>query len=151
MITEHEMERDKLLRELHSAEARLKIGEKSKEDLTEEFTTLKKNYLALTGAHDKEQAQSKELTAELLALAKAHDELLRKLEEHHGRVQSATQDLHGELDRVRALISSMSHKTVEVRQCVGYNTRGTLKERSTLKSELIHRKKSTCWFTPQTS
>lgn len=112
------MERDKLFRELQSAEARLKVGEKSGQDLTEEYAALKKNYLALSEAHDKELAQSEELSAELLALAQAQDSLRRQLEEQQQSVKTTTQGLHGELYRVRALISRMSHNRVKVRQHV---------------------------------
>lgn len=112
------MERDKLSRELQSAEARLKVGEKSGQDLTEEHAALKKNYLALAEAHDTELAQSKELSAELLSLAQAQDALRRQLEEQQQSVKTTTQGLHSELDRVRALISRMSSNRVKVRQCV---------------------------------
>lgn len=109
------MERDKLFRDLQSAEARLKVGEKSGQDLTEEYATLKKKHLALAEAHNKEVSQSEELSAELLALAQAQDTLSRQLQEQQQRVKTTTQDLHGELDRVRALISRMSHNSVKVR------------------------------------
>lgn len=112
------MERGKLLRELQSTEARLKVGEKRGQGLTEEYATLKENYRALAEAHDKELAQSEELSAELLALAQAQDALRRQLEEQQQSVETTTQGLHGELDRVRALISRMSHNRVKVRQCV---------------------------------
>lgn len=112
------MERDNLLRELQSAEARLKVGEKSGQGLSEEYATLKKNYQTLAEAHDNELAQSEELSAELLALAQAQDTLRRQLQEQQQSVKTTTQGLHGELDRVRALISSMSHNRVKVRHCV---------------------------------
>ncbi|XP_059181200.1 LOW QUALITY PROTEIN: coiled-coil domain-containing protein 78 [Centropristis striata] len=113
IITELEMERDNLLRELQSAEARLKGGEKSGQELTEEYATLKKNYLTLAEAHDEERAQSEELSAELLALAQAQDALRRQLEEQQQSVKTTTQGLHSELDRVQALISRMSHSRVK--------------------------------------
>uniref|UniRef100_A0A3Q3MEM1 Coiled-coil domain containing 78 n=1 Tax=Labrus bergylta TaxID=56723 RepID=A0A3Q3MEM1_9LABR len=111
-----EMERDKLLRELHAAEARLRAGEESGKDLTEVHAALKKNYLALSEAHHKELAQSEELSAELLALAQAQDALRRQLGEQQQSVKTATQGLHGELDRVRTLISRMSHNRVKGNQ-----------------------------------
>lgn len=110
------MKRDTLFRELQSAEARLKVGEKSGQDLTEEYTTLKKNYRALAKARDEELVQSEELSAELLALAQAQDALRRQVEEQQQSVKTTTQGLHSELDRVRALISRMSHNRVKVRQ-----------------------------------
>ncbi|XP_071318479.1 coiled-coil domain-containing protein 78 [Trachinotus anak] len=113
VIMELEMERDKLSRELQSAEARMKAGEKSGQDLTEDYATLKKSYLVLAEAHTKELAQSEELSAELLALAQAQDALRRQLEEQEQSVKTTTQGLHGELDRVRALISRMSCNRVK--------------------------------------
>lgn len=112
------MERDKLLRELQAAEARLRAGEKSGQGLTEEHAALKKSYLVLAEAHDKELAQSEQLSAELLALAQAQDALRRQLEEQQQDVKTTTQGLHGELDRVKALISRMSCNRVKVRQTV---------------------------------
>ncbi|KAK1881243.1 Coiled-coil domain containing protein 78 [Dissostichus eleginoides] len=114
-ITELEMERDNLSRALQSAEACLKVGEKSGQDLTEEYTALKNSYLALADAHDKEQNQGEKLSAELLALAQAQDALRLQLEEQQQSVETSTRGLHCELDRVRALISSMSHNRVKVR------------------------------------
>ncbi|XP_045925682.1 coiled-coil domain-containing protein 78 [Micropterus dolomieu] len=114
VMTELEMERDKLSRELQSAEARLKVGEKSCQDLTEEYATLKKNYRALAEAHDKELDQSEELSAELLALARAQEALRRQLQEQQQSVKTATHGLHGELYRVQALISRMSHNRVKL-------------------------------------
>lgn len=112
------MERDKLWRELQAAEARLKVGEKSGQDLAEEHATLKKSYLVLAEAHNKELNQSEELSAELLALAQAQDALRRQLEEQQQDVRTTTQGLNGELDRVKALISRMSCNRVKVRQTV---------------------------------
>ena len=112
------MERDNLFRELQTAQARLKVGEKSGQDLTEEYATLKKNYVALAEAHEEELTQSKELSAELLALARAQDALRRQLEEQQHSVRTTTQGLHGELDRVKALISRMSCNRVKVRRCL---------------------------------
>ncbi|XP_026171625.1 coiled-coil domain-containing protein 78 isoform X2 [Mastacembelus armatus] len=113
VITELEMERERLVRDLQSAEARLKVGEKSGQGLTEEYATLKKKHLALAEAHGREVAQSEELSAELLALAQAQDVLRRQLEEQQQSVKTTTQGLHWELDRVRALISRMSHNRVQ--------------------------------------
>lgn len=111
MITELEIERDRLL-----TETCLKGKETSGQDLTEEYATLKKNYQILAEVHDKEIAKSGALTAELMALAQAQDALRRQLEEQHQCVKTSTEGLHGELDRVRALITRISHDTVKVRQ-----------------------------------
>uniref|UniRef100_A0A3Q4I935 Coiled-coil domain containing 78 n=1 Tax=Neolamprologus brichardi TaxID=32507 RepID=A0A3Q4I935_NEOBR len=86
--------------------------ETSGQDLTEEYATLKKNYQILAEVHDKERAKSGALTAELLVLAQAQDALRRQLEEQHQCVKTSTEGLHGELDRVRALITRMSHDTL---------------------------------------
>ncbi|KAF1373993.1 hypothetical protein PFLUV_G00244660 [Perca fluviatilis] len=103
--TELEMERDNLFRELQSAEARLKLGEKRSQDWTEEYTTLKKNYLALAKAHDEEVAQSEELSAELLALAQAQDALRRQLEEQQQSVKTTTQ---GRMSRNRVKLEDLA-------------------------------------------
>ncbi|XP_042363328.1 LOW QUALITY PROTEIN: coiled-coil domain-containing protein 78 [Plectropomus leopardus] len=132
VITELEMGRDNLVRELQSAEARLKVGEKSGQELTEEYTTLKKNYLALAEARDVEVAQSKELSAELLALAQAQDALRRQLEEQQQSVETTTQGLHSELDRVRALISRMSRYRVKVEDLAALD-----KEQKTMEKTLL--------------
>ncbi|XP_018537336.1 coiled-coil domain-containing protein 78 [Lates calcarifer] len=132
VITELEMERDKLSRELHSTEARLKVGEKSGRDLTEEYAALKKNYLVLAKAHDKELAQSEELSTELLALAQAQDALRRQLEEQQQSVETTTQGLHGELDRVRALINRMSYNRVKPEDLATLN-----KEQKTMEKTLL--------------
>lgn len=122
------MERDKLFRELQSAEARLKVGEKSGRGLTEEYATLKNKHLALAEAHNKEVAQSEELSAELLALAQAQDALRRQLQEQQQSVKTTTKGLYGELDRVRALINRMSHNRVKVSLCVFCINSESLKE-----------------------
>uniref|UniRef100_A0A3P8SFE4 Coiled-coil domain containing 78 n=1 Tax=Amphiprion percula TaxID=161767 RepID=A0A3P8SFE4_AMPPE len=128
VITELQMQRDKLLQELQSTEARLKVKEKNNQDLTEAYATLKKSYLVLKEAHDKELAQSEELSTELLALARDQDALRRQLEEQQQSVKTTTQDLHGELDRVRALISRMSHNRVKVRQSMLLGNQDEIKE-----------------------
>ncbi|XP_051273988.1 coiled-coil domain-containing protein 78 isoform X1 [Dicentrarchus labrax] len=132
VITELEMEREKLFRELQAAEARLKVGEKSGQDLTGEYATLKKKYLALAEAHDRELAQSEELSAELLALAQAQDALRRQLEEQQQSVKTTTKGLHGELDRVRALISRMSHNRVKLEDLAALE-----KEQKTMNKTLL--------------
>lgn len=111
------MERGKLFTKLQSAKARLEVGEERSQDLTEGYATMKKNYLTLSEAHSEAVAQTEELSAELLTLAKAQDALRRQLEEQQQTVQTSTQGLHGELDRVRAVISRMSRNRLKVRHC----------------------------------
>ncbi|CAJ1080883.1 coiled-coil domain-containing protein 78 [Xyrichtys novacula] len=132
VITELEIERDKLSRDLQSAEALLKAGEKSGLDLTEEHATLKKNYLALTEAHNKELAQSEELGAELLALAQAQDTLRRQVEEQQQSAKTTTQDLHGELERVRAVISRMSQNRVKLEDLAALDKEQKVMEKNLL-------------------
>ncbi|XP_029485312.1 coiled-coil domain-containing protein 78 [Oncorhynchus nerka] len=117
VVVEMEMERDRLCRELQSVTARLQVAERTGSDLTEEYMTLKRNYLALTEAHDKEVVQNDELSAELLGLAQARDDLFRQTEEQQQRVRASTEGgVYGqtaqELDRVRALVSRMSHNRI---------------------------------------
>ncbi|CAB1426039.1 unnamed protein product [Pleuronectes platessa] len=114
LTTDLELQRDKLSRGLQSAEARLTAGERSGRDLTEDFAALRKSYQVLAQAHDKELTQGEELSAELLALAQAQDALRRQMEEQQRNVTTSTQGLHGELDRVRALISRMSQNRVKL-------------------------------------
>ncbi|XP_008294878.1 coiled-coil domain-containing protein 78 [Stegastes partitus] len=132
VITELEMQRDKLFQELQSAEACLKVKEESSQELTSEYATLKNSYLLLTEAHDKELAQSDELSAELLALAQAQDALRRQLEEQQQSVETTTQGLHGELDRVRALISRMSQNRVKPEDLAALD-----KEQKTMEKSLL--------------
>ncbi|XP_056222411.1 coiled-coil domain-containing protein 78 isoform X1 [Seriola aureovittata] len=132
VIAELEMDRDKLSRELQSAEARLRVGEKSGQDLTEEYNTLKKNYLVLAEARDKELAQSEELSAELLALAQAQDALRRQLAEQQQSVKTTTQGLHGELDRVQVLIRRMSCNRVKPEDLAALD-----KEQKTMEKTLL--------------
>ncbi|XP_068439835.1 LOW QUALITY PROTEIN: coiled-coil domain-containing protein 78 [Clinocottus analis] len=132
VLTQLQMKQDKLLRELQSAEALLKMGEKSGQDLTEEHGTLKKNYLALAEAHDQELAKSGKLSTELLALAQAQDALRRQQEEQQQSVETSTQGLHGELDRVRDLISRMSTNRVKLEDLAALD-----KEQKTMKKTLL--------------
>ncbi|XP_062330985.1 coiled-coil domain-containing protein 78 isoform X2 [Osmerus eperlanus] len=114
VVMDLELERDKLGRELQSATARLQLAEKTSGDLAEEYVTLKRNHLALTEAQEREVAQNEELSAELLEMAQAQDALRRKLEELQ-RDRASTQGLYGEgqeQDRVRALVSRMSHNRI---------------------------------------
>ncbi|XP_077359080.1 coiled-coil domain-containing protein 78 isoform X2 [Festucalex cinctus] len=108
-ITELQTERDNLLGKLQSVETHLQTGEKSDRELA----SLKSNYLALAEAHHKELAQSKELSAELLALAQAQDVLRSQLAEQHQRARDTSQDLHGELDRVRALVGRLLQSRIK--------------------------------------
>lgn len=115
-VTELEMDRDRLLRELRSSEARLELAERSGRELAEECAALRRNYQALAEAHQKELLQSEQLGKELLALAQAQDGLRRQVEEQQQSARSTAQGLQGELERVRALLSSMAHSRVKVRQ-----------------------------------
>ncbi|CAN9508579.1 unnamed protein product [Ophioblennius macclurei] len=112
-ITDLELQRDKVLRELQSSKARFQAKERSDGELTEEHATLKKNYLLLAEAQNRERLHNQELSAELLALARAQDSLRSQLEEQQQSVTSTTQGLHGELDRVRALIGRMERQRVQ--------------------------------------
>ncbi|XP_030019121.1 coiled-coil domain-containing protein 78 [Sphaeramia orbicularis] len=128
IISDLELQRQRLQGELQAAEARLKVGE----NLTQEYTALKENYRTLTQAHDRELVQSEELGAELLALARAQDALHRQLEEQQHSVKTTTQDLHGELDRVRALISRMSLNRVKPEDLAALD-----KEQKTMEENLL--------------
>ncbi|XP_061823614.1 coiled-coil domain-containing protein 78 [Nerophis lumbriciformis] len=116
-ITELETERDKLIAKIQTAEGHSKVIRES----SEECASLKKNYLALAEAHHKELAQSKELSAELLTFAQAQDTLRSQLARQHQRAEETTQGLHGELDRVRGLISRMLHNRVKPEELAALN------------------------------
>lgn len=109
-----EADRHKLMRELQSATARLKADEN--QGLAEENAALRKNYQTLAEAHGKEVVQSEELKAELLALARAQDDLRRQVEEQQQSAVTSSRDLHCELDRVRELINRLSQDRVKVGQ-----------------------------------
>ncbi|KAM4624503.1 coiled-coil domain-containing protein 78 [Polymixia lowei] len=125
VMTVLEVERDRLARELQPALARLR-------DLTEEYVSLKRNYLTLTRAHDREVTQSQELSSELLDLAQTQDALRRQLEEQQQCVTASTQDLHGELDRVRALVSRTAHNRVRPEDLATLNQEQKTMEQSLL-------------------
>ncbi|XP_056307120.1 coiled-coil domain-containing protein 78 [Danio aesculapii] len=97
-------ERDRLRQEVSAASARLEISERNEHDLTEEFTVVKRNFLSLRAAYERERTQSEELSAELLALAHTHDTLLQERERTHRHTL--------ELERVRALLSRASQNRV---------------------------------------
>ncbi|CAG5907963.1 unnamed protein product [Menidia menidia] len=80
--------------------------------MAEEYNELKKNYCVLAEAHDEELALSDELSAELLALARAQDAIAKQLKEQQ-RINATTQDLHRELDS-HALMISMSSQVQEL-------------------------------------
>lgn len=82
--------------------------------LAEENAALKKNCQTLAEAHGKELAQNEELKAELLALARAQDDLRRQVEEQQQSAMTSSRNLHSELDRVRDLISRLSQDRVKV-------------------------------------
>lgn len=100
------------MRDLQSATSRLKADKH--QGLEEEHEALRKNYQTLAEAHSKELAQSEELKAELLSLARAQDDLCRQVEEQQQSARTSSRDLHCELDRVRDLISRLSQNTVKV-------------------------------------
>ncbi|XP_077482194.1 coiled-coil domain-containing protein 78 isoform X2 [Stigmatopora argus] len=105
-ITELVTVRDKLVSELQSVETHLKSEQ-------EEHASLKRNYLTLAEAHYKELAQSKELSAELLASAQAQDTLRGQLAKKDEKAQESSTDLQGELNRVRALIGRLLQNRVK--------------------------------------
>ncbi|KAL0984345.1 hypothetical protein UPYG_G00140270 [Umbra pygmaea] len=106
VLMEMEIERDRLHREGQSVSARLQVAERTGSDLTEEYMTLKRNYLCLTEGYEREVQKNDELSAELLGLAQARDaQHARTSEEVHGQTGQ-------ELDRVRVLVSRMSHSRI---------------------------------------
>ncbi|XP_020780015.2 coiled-coil domain-containing protein 78 [Boleophthalmus pectinirostris] len=121
VITQIEMERDKLKWELQSGR-----------ELSQDYNHLKEDYQSLSQAHHRELAHNQELSTELLALAQAQDALRRQLQEQQQTVQTTTKDLHIELDRVLALVSRMSQDRVKPEDLAALD-----KEQKTLGANLL--------------
>ncbi|XP_052451890.1 coiled-coil domain-containing protein 78 isoform X2 [Carassius gibelio] len=95
---------DRLRQEVSAASAHLEVIERSERDLAEEYGVLKSNFLSLSSAYEREHTHSKELSAELLALAHTHDTLLQERERTHRHTL--------EVERVRAMLSRTSQNRV---------------------------------------
>ncbi|MBN3315390.1 CCD78 protein, partial [Atractosteus spatula] len=131
-LVELEMERDRLGRDNQAMRGRLQTAERNHKELADEYITLKSNYLALSKEHEKEVSRNDELSAELLGLARAQDDLLKQQES-----QARTRALYGEaaqeLERVRAVVSRLSQRRVRPEHLASLE-----QERRTLeKSELL--------------
>ncbi|XP_069036911.1 coiled-coil domain-containing protein 78 [Lepisosteus oculatus] len=130
-LVELEMERDRLGRENQAMRGRLQTAERNHKELADEYITLKSNYLALSKEHEKEVSRNEELSAELLGLARAQDDLLKQQES-----QARTRALYGEatqeLERVRAVVSRLSQRRVRPEHLASLE-----QERRTLEKSLL--------------
>lgn len=106
VVSELESEVGRLKREAESASSRLQAAEANEQDMAAEYAALKSNFLAMSEGLEREITHSQELSEELLTLAHTHDTLLHEKEQEHTRTL--------ELERVRALLSKVSHSIVRV-------------------------------------
>ncbi|XP_035386899.1 coiled-coil domain-containing protein 78 [Electrophorus electricus] len=106
VVSSLEAEGGRLEAEAESALARLRIAEGNERDMSEEYTALKSNFLALSDALEREITHSEELSDELLTLARTHDTLLRERERAYKHTL--------EVERVRALLTRVAHSRSRV-------------------------------------
>ncbi|XP_030626009.1 coiled-coil domain-containing protein 78 [Chanos chanos] len=99
-----EAECDRLRQEVKAAAARLQVSVDDQRELEDEYAALKRNFLCVCDAHEREVTNTQELSAELLDLAHAHDTLLRERERMHTHAL--------EVERVRQLVSRVSEKRI---------------------------------------
>ncbi|XP_066539305.1 coiled-coil domain-containing protein 78 [Hoplias malabaricus] len=106
-----EAESARLKLEAESLRAELGVTRGQGRELEEEYAALKSNFLRASEALEREMAHSDELREELLTLTHTHHTLLRE------RQRSHTHTL--ELERVRALLSRVSHSRVRLEELSG--------------------------------
>ena len=106
-----ETERDRLRRELQGVSVQAHAAEVNSKELAEEYSTLKRNFLRVCEAYERAATHTEQLSAELLALANTHDTLLQERDHAQRRARQKGE----EVERVRALVSRVSHNRVRVR------------------------------------
>lgn len=104
-------ERDRLRRELQGASVQAQAAEVSSKELAEEYSTLKRNFLSVCDASERAATHTEQLSAELLTLANTHDTLLQERDQAQRRARQKSE----EVERVRALVSTVSHSRARVR------------------------------------
>ncbi|XP_062847645.1 coiled-coil domain-containing protein 78 [Trichomycterus rosablanca] len=104
VVSNLEAELGRLQREAESVSSRILVAEGNERDMVEEYTALKSNFLSVSETLEREISHSEELSNELLTLAHTHDALLQERERTHSHTL--------ELQRVRALLSRVSHSRV---------------------------------------
>ncbi|KAI4883855.1 hypothetical protein NFI96_017046 [Prochilodus magdalenae] len=104
VISSVEAECERLQLEGESLKVELAVTQGQGRELEEEHGALKSNFLSVSEALEREISHSDELSEELLTLAHTHDTLLRERQRAHKHTL--------EVERVRALLSSVSHHRV---------------------------------------
>ncbi|XP_072535343.1 coiled-coil domain-containing protein 78 [Salminus brasiliensis] len=104
VISSAEAECERLKLEAESLRAELGVTTGQSRELEEEYQSLKRNFLSVSEALEQEISHSEELSEELLTLAHTHDTLLRERQRAHKHTL--------EVERVRALLSRVSHSRV---------------------------------------
>ncbi|KAG5262364.1 hypothetical protein AALO_G00274370 [Alosa alosa] len=132
-----ESERDRLRQELQGASVRAQAAEVNSKELAEEYSTLKRNFLSMCEAYERAATHTEQLSAELLALANTHDTLLQERDHAQRRARQKGE----EVERVRALVSRVSHNRVRPEELALGQTKSPqeknlLDKQSELKDEL---------------
>uniref|UniRef100_A0A3B1JCE9 Coiled-coil domain containing 78 n=1 Tax=Astyanax mexicanus TaxID=7994 RepID=A0A3B1JCE9_ASTMX len=109
-ISSVEAESERLKLEAESLKAELGVTRGQSQELEEEYGSLKSSFLSVSEALEQEITHSDQLSEELLTLAHTHDTLLRERQRSHKHTL--------EVERVRALLSRVSHSRVRVRTYV---------------------------------
>ncbi|XP_049336031.1 coiled-coil domain-containing protein 78 [Astyanax mexicanus] len=95
---------ERLKLEAESLRAELGVTRGQSQELEEEYGSLKSSFLSVSEALEQEITHSDQLSEELLTLAHTHDTLLRERQRSHKHTL--------EVERVRALLSRVSHSRV---------------------------------------
>uniref|UniRef100_A0A8B9JCF1 Coiled-coil domain containing 78 n=1 Tax=Astyanax mexicanus TaxID=7994 RepID=A0A8B9JCF1_ASTMX len=103
-ISSVEAESERLKLEAESLRAELGVTRGQSQELEEEYGSLKSSFLSVSEALEQEITHSDQLSEELLTLAHTHDTLLRERQRSHKHTL--------EVERVRALLSRVSHSRV---------------------------------------
>ncbi|XP_038676747.1 coiled-coil domain-containing protein 78 isoform X1 [Scyliorhinus canicula] len=106
-IVELELQKDKCTHEYRTAKDCLRVVEKSRKELADEYIVLKTNYMTLSKQHENEVAKNDELSLELLNLANSKNSLTRKQDEY-AKSRAIYDEATTELNRVKDLVARLS-------------------------------------------
>ncbi|KAL2078527.1 hypothetical protein ACEWY4_026212 [Coilia grayii] len=144
VVSALQAERDGLRRDLQGASVRAQAAEVNSKELAEEYSTLKRNFLSVCEAYERAATHTEQLSAELLALANTHDALLQERDHAQRRARQKGE----EVERVRALVSRVSHNRIRpeelaaLDQTKGPQEKNLLGKQTELKDELEKIRKS---------
>ncbi|XP_063077252.1 coiled-coil domain-containing protein 78 [Engraulis encrasicolus] len=144
LVSALQTERDGLRRAVQGASVRAQAAEVNARELAEEYSTLKRNFLSVCEAYERAVTHTEQLSAELLALANTHDALLQERDHAQRRARQKGE----EVERVRALVSRISHNRIRpeelsaMDQTKGPPEKNLLGKQSELKDELEKIRKS---------